>query len=103
MSRADGLLGEVLGAATALPVATDPVLALALAAMLLALSLDAIQPPLFASAQASRLASSLLQVWASPPGHVPLQDQPRLFAMKHRSSRGIHHMLLFHLHAVSLL
>ena len=66
MHRADGLLGEVLAAALGLNIAADLVLALALAAILLAMALDKVKPPLFASAQAAQLAARLLLVSSLP-------------------------------------
>lgn len=52
----------MLQAAHQLKVAADPVLALALSAILLAMAADKVKPPLFASLSAGRLAAQLLQV-----------------------------------------
>ena len=60
------MLAELLVAAQALQVSADPVLALATAAILLALSQDKVTPPLFATAPAAKLAARLLLVMLLP-------------------------------------
>ena len=67
--RADGLLGEILAAAQGLQVATDPLLALALAAILAAMALDKAKPPLFTTPTAAQLAVRLLRVCAPAAVH----------------------------------